>query len=544
MTRTITTVGVAGLGIMGAGIVEVFAKGGLTVVGVELNEDAKTRGQKIIERSTQKGVDRGKMTAEDRQTILDRITYAGDFTAFADCDLVIEAIPEKLTIKQDFFRALDDIVKPTTILATNTSSLSVTDIAAATKHPERVIGMHFFNPAPILKLVEVIQTVSTDQDIADTVHQLATTLGKRPVLIGDKAGFIANYLLFGYLNHAVNMLDQGFATREDIDLALTAGAGLPMGPFALLDLIGLDTSRDICETLYNQTTYRTHATSPLLDQLASAGHLGRKTGRGFYTYAEVGRGTVIDDQHTPAEHTTPNSLTTIGIHSAHPHAETLHALADKAGLTATISDTWQDLSTNNIVLIAGTDEQLTELTPAADQACPADVLIAIHGANTNLTAAAAKLNHPERVVGLHTTSKDNEIALLEIAPALQTTPEALANTKALGTTLGVATVVCGDRAGRIRDGLLFPYLNDAIDMVDRAYATCDDVDTAMKFGCGYPAGPFDMIDSLGLDVVLTGQRAIFGQTKEAGYRVSPLLEQKVTAGHLGAASGEGFRRHN
>lgn len=544
MTRTVKTVGVAGLGIMGAGIVEVFAKAGLNVIGVELNEDAKARGQKIIERSTQKGVDRGKITADDRQTILDRITYAGELAAFATCDLVIEAIPEKLSIKQDFFTTLDDIVEPTTILATNTSSLSVTDIAVATKHPERVIGMHFFNPAPILKLVEIIQTVTTNQEVTDTVHQLATTLGKRPVVIGDKAGFIANYLLFGYLNHAANMLDQGQATREDIDLAMTAGAGLPMGPFALLDLIGLDTSRDICETLYQQTTYRTHSTSPLLDQLASARHLGRKTGRGFYTYAEPGRGNVVEDHHTPTGQTPANILTKLGIHAEHPSANALAALAEKAGLTTTVASDWKALADAQIVFLGGTQTELAEHLTKADNACPADTLLALDGANTNLTALAAATENPQRVLGIHTTTRDDQAVLLEIAPALQTTADAAPACKALGAALDVAAVVCSDRAGRIRDGLLFPYLNDAVDMVDRAYATCDDIDTAMKFGCGYPAGPFEMLDSLGLDVVLHGQEAVFSQTKESGFRVSSLLEQKVVAGHLGAKTGEGFRRHS
>ena len=216
-----------------------------------------------------------------------------------DADLVVEAVPEHLDLKRQIFAELDTIVPETSILATNTSSLSVTEISVATHHPARVVGMHFFNPAPVLKLVEVVRTVVTDPAVVADIETIARRVGKTPVVIGDKAGFIANKLLFGYLNHAVSMYEGKVATREDIDAAMRLGCGLPMGPLALLDLIGLDTAYEILDTMYRQSRDRLHAPAPILKQMVTAGLRGRKTGRGFYTYEAPDSPTVVPDALTP-----------------------------------------------------------------------------------------------------------------------------------------------------------------------------------------------------------------------------------------------------
>ena len=201
-----------------------------------------------------------------------------------DCGLVVEAVVEQLQVKQEIFRALDGIVGVDAILATNTSSLSVTEIGTATSHPGRVIGVHFFNPAPVQNLVEIIRTVVTEPQVLEDAAELARSLKKTPVVVGDKAGFIANALLFGYLNHAASMFEGHYATREDLDAAMRFGCGYPMGPLALLDLIGLDTAYEILDTMYKQGRDRLHAPAPILKQMVTAGLLGRKSGRGFYTY--------------------------------------------------------------------------------------------------------------------------------------------------------------------------------------------------------------------------------------------------------------------
>jgi len=254
MGREIATVGVVGLGTMGAGIAEVLARNGLRVHAVEVDDAALNRGRAHVAHSTRRAIAKGKLTAEDAAALLDRIQYnTVDLADLAAADFVIEAIPERLELKRELFKRLDGICSDETIFATNTSSLSVTEISVATSRPSRVVGLHFFNPAPVMKLVEVVRTVVTDPGVLADVEALAERLGKSPVTIGDKAGFIANALLFGYLNHAASLYEAKYATREDIDAAMRLGCGLPMGPLALIDLIGLDTAYEILDTMYKQS---------------------------------------------------------------------------------------------------------------------------------------------------------------------------------------------------------------------------------------------------------------------------------------------------
>ncbi|GAB3677952.1 hypothetical protein GCM10028814_10760 [Angustibacter aerolatus] len=283
MAREICTVGVVGLGTMGAGIVEVAARAGLTVVGVDADERGVAAGRGHLERSLDRAVRRGRLTDDDRTALLARVRLAVGLDELAGCDLVVEAVPERLDLKRSVLGRLDDVVGADAVLATNTSSLSVTEIAAATAHPGRVVGLHFFNPAPVQRLVEVVRTVVSDDAAVAAATDLALRLGKRPVVVGDRAGFVANALLFGYLNRAVAVFEQRQVTREDLDVAARLGLGLPMGPLALLDLIGLDTALQILETMHAQSRDRLHAPGPVFRQLVAAGLLGRKTGRGFWT---------------------------------------------------------------------------------------------------------------------------------------------------------------------------------------------------------------------------------------------------------------------
>ncbi len=299
MARSFTKVGVVGLGTMGAGIVEVFARSGLVVVGVDRDDEAVERGRRHIEGSTARALKRGKLTEDEQASMFERITLSAAMEDLKDVELVVEAVSEKLDLKRAIFEQLATITPPDTILATNTSSLSVTEISVASSRPTRVIGMHFFNPAPVQNFVEVVSTVITDASVLDDVQALAGQLGKTAVVVGDRAGFIANALLFGYLNHAAAMYETHYASREDIDAAMKLGCGLPMGPLALLDLIGLDTAYEILDTMYKQGRDRLHAPQPILRQLVLAGLTGRKTGRGFYTYESPGSPVVVPDALTP-----------------------------------------------------------------------------------------------------------------------------------------------------------------------------------------------------------------------------------------------------
>ena len=283
---TFERIGVVGLGIMGAGIVEVFAKAGLQVVGVAESEPAVEQGKKNLATSLGRAVSREKITQAQADEISARVTWGTDFGLFTECDLVVEAAPEIIGLKQQIFSELDRVVKPEGILASNTSSLSVTAIAQSTERPEQVVGMHFFNPAPVQKFVEVISTQQSHADIVDAVTELARSIGKSPATVGDKPGFIVNKLLLTYLNHAVRLLDEGVASRETIDSAMREIAQFPMGPLELLDLIGLDTSVEVLNTIFADTQDPLDAPASSLTNLISDGHKGRKTGAGFYSYAD------------------------------------------------------------------------------------------------------------------------------------------------------------------------------------------------------------------------------------------------------------------
>src|SRR5215472_17188252 len=303
----IREVAVIGLGTMGAGIAEVFARAGIGVVAIEADPQAMNRGLGFLDASLSKAVSRGKLPACERAEIRARIRPAAGFSDAAAVDLAVEVVPERLDIKRQIFAELDRVTSPSAILATNTSSLSVTAVAAATKHPGRVVGMHFFNPAPVMRLVEVVATVRSDAGVADTVAALARRLGKTPVQVGDRAGFVANALLLPYLNQALELLEIGYATREDIDMAATAGIGLPMGPLALLDLIGLDTVLSIMEVLHAEFGFTRYTPAPLLRRLVAAGRTGRKAGRGIYDYAGDG-----DLAETGDSSGAPDTVTLIG----------------------------------------------------------------------------------------------------------------------------------------------------------------------------------------------------------------------------------------
>src|SRR3954454_7483293 len=305
MPRDFSTIGVVGLGTMGAGIAEIFARNGYSVVGVELNDETLERGRQHVQNSTDRAVARDKLSETEQQELLGRITFTTGIEDVKDCDLVVEAVVEQLPVKQEVIRLVDELVAPEAIIATNTSSLSVTELSTATGRPGRVVGIHFFNPAPVQKLVEIVTTVVPAPDALDDITKLLESLGKTPVVCGDKAGFIANTLLFGYLNQAVAMYEGKYASRADIDAAMRFGCGYPMGPLALLDLIGLDTAYEILDTMYRQGRDRLHAPAPILKQMVTAGLLGRKTGKGFYTYEAPDSPVVVADDRTPGSERAP-----------------------------------------------------------------------------------------------------------------------------------------------------------------------------------------------------------------------------------------------
>ncbi|QNG20354.1 3-hydroxybutyryl-CoA dehydrogenase [Rhodococcus triatomae] len=279
-------VGVIGGGTMGAGIAEVCAKSGSEVIVVETKQEFADAAKARIEKSIGRGVKAGKLSQEDADAALARVTVTLKLEDLADRDLVIEAAPEVESIKTDIFAKLDTIVKPSGILATNTSSIPVIKMAQATNRPGQVVGVHFFNPVPIMPLVEVISALTTEEEAATAVYDyVKNTLGKTAVRAGDRAGFIVNALLIPYLTSAVRMLESGYATKEDIDAAMKGGAGYPMGPLTLIDTVGLDITLNAAQSLYDEFAEPHYAPPALLRRMVEAGRLGKKSGKGFYDYS-------------------------------------------------------------------------------------------------------------------------------------------------------------------------------------------------------------------------------------------------------------------
>lgn len=282
----IKKVGVLGCGLMGSGIAEVCAKAGLSTVVREVETGLLEKGLGRIRGSLAKAVEKGKLDAAERDAVLGRIAGTTEVAALADCDLVIEAIVESLDEKKRTFAVLDAAVKGEAIFASNTSSLTITQIAMSTRRPERFVGLHFFNPVPVMKLVEVVRTLLTDEGVLADVNAFARGLGKTPVQCKDNSGFIVNRLLVPYLLDAIRALEEGVGTIEDIDEGMKLGCGYPMGPFTLLDFVGLDTTYFIANIMFEEYRERRFAPPPLLKQMVQAGRLGRKSGRGFYNYAK------------------------------------------------------------------------------------------------------------------------------------------------------------------------------------------------------------------------------------------------------------------
>jgi 3-hydroxybutyryl-CoA dehydrogenase len=280
----VRTVGVIGCGLMGSGISEVVARAGQTAVVLETNDELVERGRQRIETSTLRAVERGRLDAEERTAVLGRISLTTDVQDLADVDLVIEAATEDHDTKVGMFRRLDEVTKPEVILASNTSSIPIADLGAATSRPDKVLGMHFFNPVPVMGLIELVRAISSSDDTMAFGRAYGVVLGKTTVESRDRAGFIVNALLIPYLNGAIRMLEDGFATREDIDTAVHLGLNHPMGPLQLIDLIGLDTHLFIANVLFEEFKEPTFAPPPLLRRMVTAGRLGRKVGRGFYDY--------------------------------------------------------------------------------------------------------------------------------------------------------------------------------------------------------------------------------------------------------------------
>ncbi|MER6780430.1 MULTISPECIES: 3-hydroxybutyryl-CoA dehydrogenase [unclassified Streptomyces] len=584
------TIAVIGLGTMGTGIAEVLAQAGREVIGIDISEAATRRATAALAAATARSVARERLTEQERDGALARFRTFTELSAAADADLVIEVVPESYELKQRLFRELDAIVRPDTILATGTNALSVTRLAAESQRPERVLGLHFFNPAPAMKLVEVVSSVLTAPPAVEAVTALARELGKEPVSVGDRPGFVADGLLFGYLNQAAAMYESKYASREDIDAAMRLGCGLPMGPLALLDLIGVDTARTVLEAMYASSGDRLHAPAPILGHLAEAGLTGQKAGRGFYTYGEPGGSTIVRDAQTPLDGARLGEgrpVAKVGVAGSGTMASGIAQVFAQAGFAVVLAARSQEKAsaakaaigksldravskgrlteenaarTLELITPAGSldafaDVDLAveavaedlavkqELFAALDKICRPGAVLATTTSSLPVIAIARATSRPQDVIGMHFFNPAPAMKLVEVVRTVLTSDDVHATVREICVKVRKHPVDCGDRAGFIVNALLFPYLNNAVKMVEQHYASLDDIDAAMKLGGGYPMGPFELLDVVGLDVSLAIEKVLHKEFRDPGLAPSPLLEHLVAAGCLGRKTGRGFREY-
>jgi 3-hydroxybutyryl-CoA dehydrogenase len=583
-------IAVVGLGTMGAGIAEVLTRAGHEVIGVDVNPAAARRAAADLERGTARAVGRGRITAAERTAALARFRTFPDLRAAAEADLVIEVVDERYAAKREVFTELDRIVKPGAILATGTNALSVTRLAAETARPDRVLGLHFFAPAPAMKLVEVVSTVLTSPEATAAVTALVRSLGKEPVPVGDRPGFIADGLLFGYLNQAAAMYESRYAGREDIDAAMRLGCGLPMGPLALLDLIGVDTATTVLDAMYEATRDRLHAPAPILRQLTAAGLLGRKTGRGFYRYEAPGSAVVVPDGPAAGQaagRVAGRPVRRVGVAGSGTMATGIAEVFAKAGFEVVLAARGAEKAERAVARLAGSldrsvakgrltaeqrDAALGAVTAAGsyepfadadlvveavaedlavkqrlfgalDEVCRPGAVLATTTSSLPVVAIATATRRPQDVVGMHFFNPAPAMKLVEVVRTVLTGDDVVATAHEVCGRLRKHPVDCGDRAGFIVNALLFPYLNNAVKMVQDHYASVDDIDAAMKLGGGYPMGPFELLDVVGLDVSLAIEQVLHEEFRDPGLAPAPLLEHLVSAGCLGRKTGRGFREY-
>ena len=545
MSRAITKVAVVGQGTVGTALAQLAADAGLEVVS---------------------GV-------------------AGGIPALDGCELIIEATPEDSSAKQEVLAALVTAAPADATLVTTTSVLSVTQLALATGALSRLVGLHLSLPTDQRTLAEVVRTVlASDAAVAD-VTAFADATGRSVAEVTDRPGFITARLLYGYLNHAISMVQNGYASKQDVDAAMRFGCGYPVGPIAMADAIGLDVLHDALAQLYAVTGERVHAPAPILKQLVAAGHTGQKAARGFYTYAAPGSAEVVTEaQSAAAAPAATRPVQSVGVIGSGTMAtgiievfaksgfdvtfvargdekvarvtaaltKSLDKQVDKGRLSAEDRDgilgrvdgvtSVEGLDQVDLVLEAVVEDLDVKLAlfRDLDRICKPGAILATTTSSLPVIEMAAVTQRPEDVVGLHFFNPAPIMKLVEIVRTTETADDVVATSWDICARTKKVGVECGDRGGFIVNALLFPYLNDAVRMVDAHYADIDQVDAAIKAGTGFPMGPFALLDVVGNDVSLAIQEVLLAEFNDPGFTPAQSLQDVVAAGFLGRKTGRGF----
>jgi 3-hydroxybutyryl-CoA dehydrogenase len=590
----IKKIGIVGLGTMGSNIAIVCARGGMETVTCEVNDAGLQNGHARIRAFLDSGVEKGKTSSEDRDAMLARLKGTTALTDLAGCDLVIEAINENFEEKIKLFRKLDGILEEDAILASNTSTLSITEMGAASGRPGQTVGMHFCLPAALNKLVEITPGKLTSGDTLDAARSFLDKTGQTPIEVKDTPGFILNKFLIPFQNDCIRMIEAGYTTPADLDTGITLGLGYKMAPMRLLDIEGLDIHRTVAMSLYDQFKDPRYVPPPLVDKMISAGHLGTKTGRGFYSYEKAGVfGVAEPKQEDMAAHDTSagkplaDAIKLVGVVGLGAMGSGIAQVCLTAGLEVVgvevgeealqagknriernlsgavkrgkmeesakdeilgrlrTSTELGDLSGCDLIVevIVENLEVKLGLFEKLDAIVKEDAIIASNTSCLSVTAMAAKMKRPERFVGLHFFNPPYAMRLVEVIEAIQTAPEILQFGVAFCQRIGKTPVPVKDRPGFLVNRLLVPYLNHAAQAFDDALADRESLDQSINQGLGHPMGPLTLLDLVGIDVQTFVADAIAGELGEARFVAPPILRRMVSAGWLGRKTGRGFYDH-
>lgn len=517
---TVNTLAIIGTGIMGMGIAQIAAQAGIQVLLFDAKAGAAEQGRQSLQATLEKLAAKGKFTDEQLQSTLANLTVIEEIAKIAEVDVVIEAIIENLEIKQQLFKQLESIVPVETILATNTSSLAVTAIASDCEHPERVAGFHFFNPVPLMKIVEVIPGISTKPSVVETLTSLAKRMGHLGVVAKDTPGFIVNHGGRAYGTEALKILGEGVASFEDIDLILREGAGFRMGPFELLDLTGIDVSHPVMESVYNQyysePRYRPH---PLTRQMLIGKKLGRKVGEGFYHYTENkkqdGQNVTVDpSKQLPFK--TDSDISNLSVWIGADLAEDKQQLVDYLNANGITIDDNEKPNSDSLILLAIYGDDTTnaairyQVNPK--QAVAIDMLTDLSKHRTLMPSIATQNNFIAQAYALFGRSNKFDKSSDE------------------GSNVAIDATLITESTGFVAQRVIAMVINLGCDIAMQGIATPKDIDNAVKLGLGYPYGPISWGDEIGASRILLILERIHGLTGDPRYRPSPWLQRRATLG--------------
>ncbi|HEY1835176.1 MAG TPA: 3-hydroxyacyl-CoA dehydrogenase [Solirubrobacteraceae bacterium] len=525
------TIGVLGAGTMGAGIAQLACRSGAQTLLFDPIAEALAKGVEKIEDGLRREAAKGRLSAEDAQAAAARVQPVSELQALAPCDLIIEAVPERLALKHELFAGLSKIVSEQCVLASNTSSLLVTAIAAAASHPERVVGMHFFNPAPVMKLLEVVAGVRSGDEALALARATGDAMGKTVIDASDGPGFLVNRCNRPFGLEALRLLGERIADIETIDRIVRMEGGFRMGPFELMDLVGVDTGFEVTKSFYEQSFGDPRwRPSPIIARYVAAGLHGRKSGRGYYDY--TGPSHRADDP-PPPEDGVPAQENVLVINGEATIASELRELATEAGYEVRGPHT----PSGGVLPALAID-----CHPSTDPAADGESASGQGGARLLLCAegSLSRLDPAGSAVGFHVVAPLREAGLVELTRSDSSSPLAAARAEHLFNSLGKHVAWVGDGPGLVLGRIVCQLVNECAFALGEGVGGAGDIDTGMLLGLSHPRGPLAWADQIGLDHVLAVLDALCEEYREDRYRPAPELVKRVRAGRIGRRSGGGF----